>query len=644
MSSISYPDELGIIDARLRKHQERAVEIADRLRGQIRDILEYQESLSVTQLAGHREHFSFAIDAEAGVVFPLSEPLRAGLGAAQEGVVPEKGFQSRQRALDRARTLEHGACGPDPEHCDPNSAAHRTAATIYDGLSSFSDTGAEALLGLARIHRRAGDIELAAPRYLQLAQRFGDRVNDSDIPYRLLADIGLSELAVSPEASFSLLRGLVGQRYEAPNALLEVAAYSAVEALQNMPLEPAELGELASLEKGLALAQGDSVFARRLNARAQELVRSAGSRARSMVVPWDPTANLVYRTTAEGGVRGYLLREKELQEMAQKASANMGLHEGLIVRVQAMQEGAVASTGRKARVSLGPLLPHLALLLWDQEKSGDGFADIAEARRRHRAITGGLVVVLVLGLWATIRGAARERELARLKSDFVSTVSHELKTPLTSIRMFAEMLQERVAGEDREREAHYHGIIVKESERLGLLIANLLDYSQIERGTRRYADVNTSASELVRQACETFARMKDEEEQEVAVNVCEGAENVQLHVDRGVIEQCLINLLSNAAKYGEGKPIEVRAQLSAKSGVVELQVRDQGPGIASGEHTKIFREFYRAPEAVRSAIEGTGLGLALVKRHVEAQGGQVSVSSIVGKGATFTIELPMVDA
>jgi len=129
----------------------------------------------------------------------------------------------------------------------------------------------------------------------------------------------------------------------------------------------------------------------------------------------------------------------------------------------------------------------------------------------------------VLGLFATIRGAAKERELARLKSDFVSTVSHELKTPLTSIRMFAEMLQQGVAGEDRDRERRYHDIIVKESERLGLLIANLLDYAQIERGTRRYNRKLEPAGQLAQEAVTTFARLREGEGQAVELSSADPA-------------------------------------------------------------------------------------------------------------------------
>jgi signal transduction histidine kinase len=242
---------------------------------------------------------------------------------------------------------------------------------------------------------------------------------------------------------------------------------------------------------------------------------------------------------------------------------------------------------------------------------------------------------------ATIRNAARERELARLKSDFVSTVSHELKTPLTSVRMFAEMLQQGVAKGDRSRESRYHEIIVKESERLGLLIANLLDYSQVERGTRRYSEQRVSMSELVKDSVSTFSRFQDEE-QPSEIEVSDRSDGAAARVDREVIVQCVLNLLSNASKYGERKPIEVRVW--SEAGEVGVSVRDRGPGIPRSEVGKIWDEFYRSPSAYSSGVEGTGLGLALVKRHVEAQGGRVEVESVTDEGSTFTIALPQVTA
>jgi len=295
------------------------------------------------------------------------------------------------------------------------------------------------------------------------------------------------------------------------------------------------------------------------------------------------------------------------------------------------------------QVPLGAALPHLSVAIVNPLADPDPLDEVIRARsRRHVLYTSALAVALGLGLLVTIRGAARARELAQLKSDFVSTVSHELKTPLTSIRMFAEMLEQGVAQGDPGKMARYHGVIVQESQRLGLLIANLLDYAQIEKGTRRYAHTRQGIGQLARHAVTTFETLRDPDADgrpALAVEVSPAAMHAEVDVDRDVVVGAGLNLLANAAKYGgAAQPIEVRAD--ADAGAAWIGVRDHGPGIPPAEQARIFREFYRAPEAYRSGVEGTGLGLALVKRHVEALGGTVDVASAVGEGATFTIRLP----
>jgi signal transduction histidine kinase len=289
------------------------------------------------------------------------------------------------------------------------------------------------------------------------------------------------------------------------------------------------------------------------------------------------------------------------------------------------------------------VLPHLTLAAVNPINDPDPLDDVIASRsRRHVILTSALAMILMIGLLATIRGAARERELARLKSDFVSTVSHELKTPLTSIRMFAEMLQQGVAAGDVERTARYHGVIVKESQRLGLLIANLLDYAQIERGTRRYTPRREVVADIARTAVDTFGTLiaaePDTHSPAIEIEVAPDAADAAVMVDRDVIVQALLNLLANAAKYGNNTPITL--SVAAADGRAAIAVTDRGPGIPASEHDRIFREFYRAPAAYSSGVEGTGLGLALVKRHVEAQGGEVDVTSTPGR-TTFTIRLPL---
>ena len=189
----------------------------------------------------------------------------------------------------------------------------------------------------------------------------------------------------------------------------------------------------------------------------------------------------------------------------------------------------------------------------------------------------------------------------------------------------------------------YHGVIVQESQRLGLLIANLLDYAQIERGTRRYTPSRQTLGQLApprrRRRSRRCATPSAASRNPIDVEVSPEAMHAEVEVDRDVVVQAVLNLLANAAKYGGAdKPIEVA--IGADATGAWIAVRDHGPGIPPAEQARIFREFYRAPEAYRSSVEGTGLGLALVKRHIEALGGTSRSSPRSGKGATFTIRLP----
>ena len=208
----------------------------------------------------------------------------------------------------------------------------------------------------------------------------------------------------------------------------------------------------------------------------------------------------------------------------------------------------------------------------------------------------------------------------------------------------------KLAQGDAGKMARYHSVIVQESQRLGLLIANLLDYAQIERGTRRYSPSREHAGKLARDAVATFETLQDPETAKrnpIEVAVSPEAMSVHVEVDHDVVVQALLNLLANAAKYGTAANKEainrIEVTVGATPAAATIAVRDHGPGIPPHEQARIFREFYRAPEAYRSGVEGTGLGLALVKRHIEALGGSVEVQSEVGEGATFTIHLPRRD-
>ncbi len=340
-----------------------------------------------------------------------------------------------------------------------------------------------------------------------VAQRFGHR-RDDGVPLALVAALGIAALAPDAGAALALYRELVDRRYAGLPAALVAAAYR-VRSLAATRASPAERGELAALDVRFAAALTDAGRAAALGGDAVDLARAAAIAPRGRPATGDPARTLVVRRADDGAV-GIVVDAGGLAAAAAQPDALAQIAPQACPLV--LPTGAPPPPGVRvlATVPLGAVLPHLTLAIVNDPTDPDPLDDVIASRsRRHVGLTVGLAVVLALGLLATIRGAARERELARLKSDFVSTVSHELKTPLTSIRMFAEMLEQGVAQGDPAKMARYHGVIVQESQRLGLLIANLLDYAQIEKGTRRYQLARTPVAAVARDAVATFETLRE---------------------------------------------------------------------------------------------------------------------------------------
>jgi signal transduction histidine kinase len=246
-----------------------------------------------------------------------------------------------------------------------------------------------------------------------------------------------------------------------------------------------------------------------------------------------------------------------------------------------------------------------------------------------------LMLLAGLGLvWANVR---RELKLSRLKSDFVANVSHELKTPLALIRLFAETLElGRVPSEDRKGE--YYRVINKESRRLTQLINNILDFSRIEAGRKEYRLVSSDIGAVVRDVVENYRFAIEKLGFALALEL--GEELPPLALDPEALSQALINLLNNAIKYSPAqKAITVSVRRDGDR--VLLSVHDRGIGIPRSEHRRIFEKFYRVETSLVHATKGSGLGLALVQHISEAHGGHVELRSTPGEGSTFTLSLPV---
>lgn len=253
------------------------------------------------------------------------------------------------------------------------------------------------------------------------------------------------------------------------------------------------------------------------------------------------------------------------------------------------------------------------------------------------ALIGFIDLMLLAGLvlvWTNVR---RELKLSRLKSDFVANVSHELKTPLALIRLFAETLElGRVPTEEKQQQ--YHRIINKESRRLTQLINNILDFSRIEAGRKEYRLVRTDVAAVVRDVVDAYRFPI--EHQGFALDLVVAEDLPEMETDPEALSQALINLLNNAIKYSPEKK-SIAVWVGREGDRVLVSVADRGIGIPKAEQKRIFEKFYRVESSLVHTTKGSGLGLALVQHITEAHGGRVEVTSAPGEGSTFTLSLPV---
>lgn len=254
-------------------------------------------------------------------------------------------------------------------------------------------------------------------------------------------------------------------------------------------------------------------------------------------------------------------------------------------------------------------------------------------------LIGFIDLMLGAGLYLVYSNVRREARLARLKSDFVANVSHELKTPLALIRLFAETLElGRVPSEEKARE--YYRVINKESQRLTQLINNVLDFSRIEAGRKEYRFQPTDVAGIVHEVLEAYRYPIEQLGFGLEVQLAEDIP--ALEVDKEALGQALVNLVNNAIKYSRDEK-HIRVEARRDGDRVLVSVADRGIGIAKAEQRKIFDKFYRAEDSLVHETKGSGLGLALVRHIMEAHGGEVHVESVPGKGSTFTLALPLDD-
>ncbi len=295
--------------------------------------------------------------------------------------------------------------------------------------------------------------------------------------------------------------------------------------------------------------------------------------------------------------------------------------------------GVGAQASRKAAVTNLPWSLSVAL--------AHARVETPELQGRRRILLAGfaLASLLVLaGGYFTFRGIYRELAVARLQSDFVSAVSHEFRTPLTSLRQLSEMLAGgRLVNEERRQ--RYYEAMAADSGRLQRLVEELLNFGRMETGAMRYRLDPLDAAEVVRAVAADFERQLDQGRVELSTpeTPC------RVRGDRDALSLALWNLLDNAFKYSPENPA-VRVEVSRNGTRVAIAVRDQGVGIPRRERKRIFRKFERGAGAIVSGQKGTGVGLAIVQHVARGHRGEIRLESEPGRGSTFTLLLPAGDS
>ncbi len=347
-----------------------------------------------------------------------------------------------------------------------------------------------------------------------------------------------------------------------------------------------------------------------------------------------PLGLLRFRFTCEYA-HGTLLRDYFENEFANPNQAN-------VIRVAEADGTVLYETAptpdnkfEVKRVMASPSFVGLRLYLRNKDRSFE--REVKRLAVAKAALIGFVDLLLLGGLYLVYTNVQREVRLARLKSDFVANVSHELKTPLALIRLFAETLElGRVTSPERARE--YYRVINKESNRLTQLINNILDFSRIEAGRKQYRFTTVDVCRIVDEVLEAYRFPI--EQQGFALDVVFAEDVPEIQGDAEALSQALLNLLNNAIKYSRDDK-RIKVEVAEKEGRVLVSVADRGIGVAKADQKKIFEKFYRAEDSLVHETKGSGLGLALVSHIMEAHGGSVELQSAPGSGSTFTLVLPI---
>jgi signal transduction histidine kinase len=490
------------------------------------------------------------------------------------------------------------------------------AAAWYSRLANSKDPAirAGALMRLARVERNAGQAAVAADAYHQMAAIASAKV--AGAPADLAARLALAELTGRKVDGDALLADLRAARWQITRGQFEFYWNAAGSAAGRAVLPPADAVALTE-----AATQLWDPRNRPPAARGQATLWVDGH-------PWFAA----WRGAPERRALWLVRPEAILQPVLSGQGVEWAAadSEGRMVAGRALNGHRAA-----VRPAAEGQLP------WTLYVSGTHAPGDAGVSARQRFLVAGMgimVLFLISGTYFIARAIRREMEVSRMQSDFVSAVSHEFRSPLTSMRQLAEILAlGRVPNEDRRQV--YYETLVRETGRLQRLVEALLNFGRMEAGARQYHFEELNTATLVERVVAEFEPQIAGQGRHIELV---GGGGCTIEADPEAMSVVLRNLVDNAIKYSPACPT-VWVEWERQREYVAIRVRDNGVGIQPRERKAIFRKFVRGSAAAEGNVKGSGVGLAMVRHIVAAHGGAVRVVSQPGQGSTFTVLLPAME-
>jgi signal transduction histidine kinase len=602
-------------------------------------LLDEQFGVEWPRLAVYSVSLPFARDGRRGIEGPVSSALQGADLLLSHGKLPE--------AIGLLRHIATQFAAANPPGRDRSSE-------LVEGeiLARFR------LATALRKTRDRGAARAEFERVRDIVAELGNSLwLGSELP--VLALLAESELAAlgDPEDRLQLLRSIAANKYDTiADGLLSALAQRLADHFDDEDPAHAEVVRLLGEEQQRAYT--------RTFAATYDLVLKYGlrlRRSRQPAVDSKPAREERLVATIGGETLLLAVRPATHEEQSRWKCAWVGLHIDLVRLLSPTlrqfagdtRTFALAVTDADAAAGDAPILPPPpavpadfepptsetnGLLLRAYPADPARFAADAEAAASTRTLMLVAVFVTALGgaLWSW-RSVSREAELAQLKVDLVSRVSHELKTPLALIRMYGETLGMGRA-RDSGQAAEFGSIIARESERLTALIQRILDFSRQQAGTLSYAPQPVDLGELLRTVADSYAPHLEARGVMLIDSLPFG---IRVNCDANAAESAIVNLLENAAKYGpdgDGEH-ELELDLVALDGRAIVEVRDRGRGIPPDEVDRVFEGFYRASNS--GEVRGAGLGLSLVRHFARAHGGDIEALPRQGGGTVMRLTLPL---